>query len=153
MDGREQKDVAQRSARSATCIVMVCAPDEADQVSRQLPEHDTSCLITYRRVEDLVLNAPASKVALVILAGGAGAVATRRTVKWLRHRWPGCPITVVGKHRTVEEEMAAREGGAMYLPRPVEAEDLSEIVSHALGSKRVARPRRGEKATSESRGN
>jgi len=111
---------------------MVCADDEAEQIGRQLPEVNANCLITYRRMEDLVFNAPTGKVALVILAANDDPAVTQRTLKWLRHRWHGCPITVVSGAGGEEHEMAARKGGAMYLASPVEPKQWSAMVSHVL---------------------
>ena len=122
-----------RLAKETVCIVVVCADDEADQISRQLPEVNARCLITYRRVEDLVFNAPTGEVALVILAANDDPATTQRTLKWLRHRWPGCPISVVSQTGGEEHEMSARKGGAMYLTRPVEPKQWSAMVSEVLG--------------------
>ena len=129
---------AMRPAGRNKCVVVVCADDEADQIRRQLSEFNTGCLITYRRVEDLALNAPAGKVALVVLACNESPAVMRQTLKWLRHRWPGCPITVVGDIGGDEYEVTAREGSAVYVTRPVESEQLGAIVSHVLGGPRKA---------------
>ena len=127
------------TARSDACIVMVCGRDEADQVRRQLADYDAGCLITYKRVEDLVLNAPSGKVALVILAARQDAATTKRTLKWLRHRWPDCSVAVVGDPDAADDERIARQGGAMYVARPVESDYISAVVSHVLGGKRAAK--------------
>ena len=64
-----KKSAAIRPAESCLCIVMVCTDmSEANQVGRQLSEVNSGCLVTYRRVQDLTHNAPAGKVALIILA-------------------------------------------------------------------------------------
>ena len=117
-----------------TCIVMVCAAEEADQIGRQLSQLDRGCLVTYRRVEDMVLNAPTGKVSMVILAGQQETGAMRRTLRWLRHRWPSCPVAVVGDTGGDSHEMTARKGGALYLARPVRAEYWSAMVSHLAPS-------------------
>jgi hypothetical protein len=105
---------------------------EADQVSRQLEQVDNACLVTYRRVEDLMLNAPCGKVALIILATADAPLRVKHTLSWLRHRWPGCSITVIGDSGCGEHEMAAREGGAFYQARPVAPETWGSVLSDAL---------------------
>jgi len=105
---------------------------EAAQVGRRLSEQNTGCLVTYLKAEDLVLNAPAGPVALVILATDDSTAVLRRTLIWLRNRWPGCPITVVGDAGSGDHEMASRESGATYVTRPVSNNEWSAIVSHAF---------------------
>jgi hypothetical protein len=109
---------------------------EAEQVGWQLRQFDNGCLATYRRVEDLKYNAPRGKVALTILANADSPSCIRRTIKWLHNRWPRCPLTVVGDAGCGEHEIAAREGGAMFLTRPVGHEQWAAILDHALGSLR-----------------
>lgn len=118
-----------------TCmIVMVCTDmSEADQVGKQLSELNKGCLVAYRKVEDLIANAPSGKVALIILATNDNAEVTARMLKWLRHQWPRCPLTVVGDGGCGEQEMAAREGGACYLARPIAPEQWAAMLSHVLG--------------------
>ena len=122
-----------RPVRTRVCILMACADmSEADQVGQLLSEMNTGCLVTYRQAGDMMLNVPADKVALVILATDEAPAALGRTLKWLRHRWPGCPITVVGDSGANEYEMAARAGGALYLTRPVVPQNWTDILSHTL---------------------
>ncbi len=140
MDGVYRSDRESPSLGRSACIVMVCADDEAEQVARQLAEQDQGCLITYRRVEDLVLNAPTGKVALVVLSDSGKAGCSRGTLKWLRSRYPRCPITVVGDTGGGSAERAARESGAMFLTRPMHQEHVSEIVSSVIrGSNKRAK--------------
>lgn len=122
-----------------TCmIVMVCTDmSEADQVSRQLSELNRGCLVTYRNVGDLVANVPSGKVALIILATNDQPAVTAQVLKWLRHRWPRCAITVVGDGGCGEQEMTARKGGACYLARPIAAEQWAAMLSHVLGGPQV----------------
>ena len=114
---------------------MICADREAEQIGRQLSELDTGCLISYRQAADLALSSPTGKVALIVLAGEDGPAATRRMLKWLRHRWPGCPLAVVGDAGGGQEERAAREGGAMYVTRPAAPSQLWQMVAHVLGGR------------------
>lgn len=116
------------------CIVTVCSDmGEADQIGRQLLEFNSGYLVTYRRLQDFAFAAPAAKVALVILATKEDSTMLRRILKWLRHRWPRCPITVVGDAGGGKYEVTAREGGASYLTRPVEPRYWAAILAHALG--------------------
>jgi len=135
MDATEQPAPTMRSARHRSCIVVMCADREAEQIGRQLSELDSGCLITYRRLEDMALNSPTGKVALVVLAGVDAPAVTRRTLKWLRHRWPGCPLAVVGDVGGGEDERAAREGGAMYVTRPAAPSQVWQMVAHVLGGR------------------
>ena len=106
---------------------------EADQIGRQLLKLNSGCLVTYLRLEELMFLSPAGKVALVILAANDTPTMTRRTLSWLRHRWPGCPITVVADAGGGEQEVAAREGGANFLTRPVPMDQWREILRVAAG--------------------
>ncbi|MHC4982906.1 MAG: hypothetical protein ACYTF6_07025 [Planctomycetota bacterium] len=136
---RELSPLVMRPAARCLCVVMVCTDmSEAEQVARQLSEFDNGSLVTYRRVEDLKYNLPTERVALAILASGDSPSGLRRALKWLRHKWPRCPITVVGDLGCGQHEIAARKGGAMYLARPVAHENWAAILNHVLGS-----PRRG----------
>ena len=122
-----------RPGGRGVCIVMACADmSEAGQVSRQLLEFNAACLVTYRRAEDLMHNAPSGKVALVILSTQDQPPMIRRTLRWLRLRWPKCPVTVVGDAGSGEHEMTARKGGASYLVRPVRPQQWSALLRHAL---------------------
>jgi DNA-binding response OmpR family regulator len=87
----------------------------------------------------MVMNPPTVKVALVILAAPESPGSISRTLDWLRHRMPRCPVTVVGDFGCGQHEMAAREGGAFYLTRPVEPDQLSAILAHVLTTARYER--------------
>jgi len=134
VDMREQHGSAVRPTNGRSiCAVMACSDmQEAAQVGRHLSKQNMGCLVTYLKVEDLVLNAPTGPVALVILATDDSAPVLRRTLVWLRNRWPNCPITVVGDVGSGSREMAARESGATYVTRPVSDSEWSAIVSHAF---------------------
>lgn len=144
MSQRERRKPAFRPVGvESMCVLMACSDmKEADQVGRHLSELNTGCLVTYLRAGDFMLNVPSGKVVLVILAIDDSAPALRKALDWLRRRWPGCPITVVGDMGCGEYEMAAREGGATFLTRPVPAEQWSAILSHALGAVRQGVPQR-----------
>lgn len=125
---------ALRSVGGRTMTVMVCADmREAELVGRQLLEMNTGCLVTYRRAEEMKFNVPLGDVALVILATEDRPNRMREILRWLRQRWPRCPITVVGDKGCGVEEMVAREGGAAYLTRPVSPEQWLAVLAHALG--------------------
>ena len=114
-------------------IVMACEDlGEAAQVGRQLSQVDNGALITYRRAEDVMLNRPSGRVALIILANSDDPEAIGRTLSWMRHRWPGCPIVVVGEMGGGAMELAARKGGASYLTRPVSPQQWAGMVQHVL---------------------
>ena len=131
-----RRPVVLRPPPGCLCIVMVCTDmSEADQVSQQLSELNTGYLVTYRRLQDLAYSVPAGKVALVILATNDAPALVGRTLNLMRHRWPRCPITVVGDSGGGLHEMTAREGGAYYLTRPVSPEHWVAVLSHVLSGK------------------
>jgi hypothetical protein len=111
---------------------MVCESEKAEQFGRQLWDQKMGCLMTCRRVKDMMLNCPTSQVALVIMAEEDAPADTQRALSRLRHRWPGCPMIVVGGIGGVEHEMAARQGGAFYLAPGEAAQQLPDMVSHVL---------------------
>lgn len=122
--------------RERLCIVMACGnAEEAAEVGQQLSQVDTGTLVTYRRAEDLLLNAPAGRVALVILAGSDEPQAVSRILLTLRNRWPRCPLVVVGNDGGGAMERAARAGGANFLVRPVRSEEWSALIDHVLSVK------------------
>lgn len=128
-----KRSVALRPPTSCLCIVMVCTDmSEADTVSRQLSELNTGYLVTYRKMADLLASTPVGTVALVILASDEAPATLGRTLRWLRDRWPRCPVAVLGDHGGDPHEMAAREGGAFYLTRPVPPEHWGALLSHVL---------------------
>ena len=133
MDARDKAAPAMRPVTRRLCIVMACADvGEADLVSRQLSEVNSACLVTYRRAEDLLYNLPTGRVALFILATVDTPTVISRTLRWLRRRWPRCPVLVVGDVGSGDYELAARKGGAYYLTRPVGPQQWESILSHAL---------------------
>lgn len=122
------------------CIVMACEDlDEANQVSHQLLQVNRGSLITYRRAEDVISNSPAGRVVLIILAGSDDPEAIGATLTWMRHRWPYCPVAVIGDTGGGSLEIAARKGGASYLVRPVSPQQWAGLVQCVLKvSDRVA---------------
>lgn len=119
--------------QSRLCVVMACTDvAEAEQVGQQLSAFDGGCLVTFRRAEDLMYNAPSRKVAMVVLATDDSLPVMSRMLERLRRRWPRCPVTVVGDEGGNEYELAARKGGAIYLTRPVEPQEWSAILAHVL---------------------
>ena len=146
MDERDSLErlSALRPAAGKACIVMVCADaGEAEQVGRKLLEVNMGCLVTYRRAEELMYNTPTGEVVLAILATDDPPARIRRTLRWLRNHWPRCPLTVVGDAGCGEHEMAAREGGATYLTRPVAGHQWSALLGHVL--RKVGRPEEADK--------
>ena len=119
-------------------IVMACEDlDEAAQVGRQLSQVNNGALITYRRAEDVMLNCPSGRVALIILANSDDPEAIGRTLSWMRHRWSRCPVVVIGEMGGGATELAARKGGASYLARPVSPQQWASMVQHVLNKHKV----------------
>ena len=129
------RDEEVRSARSVraeggVCIVMVCADmSEAEQVGRMLLQYNNACLITYRRVRDLVDSKPSGQVALIILATDHEPYPLARMLSWLRNLWPDSLLVVVGNEGSGQHEVAARSNGAIYFTRPVQAHEWSSVLT------------------------
>ena len=122
-----------RSGGSTYCVVMACADKgEADAISKLLLQQNTECIVTYRRAEDILQHQPLGRVALVILSSWETSAKLGRIIRWLKHRWPRCPVTVLGSEGGGEDEMAARQGGALYLTRPVHPEQWTDLLEHVL---------------------
>ena len=116
-------------------IVMACEDlGEAAQVGRQLSQVNNGALITYRRAEDVMLNCPFGRVALIILASSDDPETMGRILSWMRHRWPRCPVVVIGETGGGDMELAARKGGASYLTRPVSSQQWAGLVEHVLST-------------------
>jgi len=128
---------AKRLGKKGLCVVVICTETcEAKQISHLVSEVNSGYLVTYRRAEDLMRSAPAGRVAMVILANDSDVPMLARTLRWLRHRWPHCPVAVVGDLGCGKHEMTAREGGAFFLTRPVALEEWSSLLDHVLGAVR-----------------
>ena len=116
-------------------IVMACEDlGEAAQVGKQLSQVNNGALITYRRAEDVMLNCPSGRVALIILANSDDPETMGRILSWMRHRWPCCPAVVIGETGGGDMEIAARKGGASYLTRPVSPQQWAGLVQHVLST-------------------
>ena len=119
--------------RERLCIVVACEDAaEAAQMGSQISKVHTGTLVTYRKAEDILLNAPAGRVVLIILAADDDLTRLGKTVAWMRRRWNRCPITVVGDKGNAQQELAARSGGASYLTRPVGPHEWAALVEHVL---------------------
>jgi DNA-binding NtrC family response regulator len=114
---------------------------QAEEVSHRLWQLNTGALVVYGQVADLRSNPPAGRIAAVIVDTHEPPVAVRRALEWMRHRWPGCPVTVVGDAGGGEQEMAARQGGASFLTRPVTEEQWLSLLAHAVARQGPSVPR------------
>lgn len=123
-----------RPGRSEKCIVMACDDcDEADQIDQEISKVNNGRLRTYYGLFDLMENPPQERIVAAILATRADPETIGQTLQWMRHRWPRCPMTVVGDVGGQEHELAARENGANFLTRPVTSSQWRAIVDHATG--------------------
>ena len=124
-----------RPLRRTGCLFVVLACDDAgqaDAVGRRLLQMNTGALVVYGRLDDLLANPPAGRIAAAIVDTHEPPAAVRRALDWLRRRWPRSPVTVIGDAGGGDQEMAARQGGATFLTRPVTEEQWSSLLSHAL---------------------
>jgi FixJ family two-component response regulator len=122
-----------RTGADGRFVVMACDDmTQADAVGLRLTSVSSGALVVYSRLEDLMVNPPAGRVAVVILDTHDSPAAISRALEWLRRRWNRCPVTVVGDAGGGDHEMAARQGGACFLTRPVTEEQWSSLLSHAL---------------------
>lgn len=134
---RQMRHMSLGAHRERLCVLMACVDAaEASQVGMQLLKVNKGSLVTYHKVEDVLTNTPAGRVVLIILATGDDPERVGRNLAWMRHRWPQCPIAVIGDEGGGEMEMAARTGGASYLTRPVRPEEWAALVEHVLTAKR-----------------
>jgi hypothetical protein len=134
MGPRERKRAVHRQS---LCIVMTCnGLAEAAEVSKQFSQVNTGSLVTYRRAEDVLLNSPRGRVALIILADSDDPERLERTLAWMRHRWPHAPIVVIGERGGGQLELAARAGGASFLARPVRSDQWAAMIMHVLKLRR-----------------
>ena len=130
---REKAHVSGAVRRERLCIVVACEDAaEAAHVGSIISQVNTGTLVTYRQAQDVLLNRPAGKVVLIILATAESTEAIRETLAWLRRRWPHCPVTVIGDRGGGELEIAARAGGAAFLTRPVSPSEWAAMIHHAL---------------------
>lgn len=118
------------------CVVIVDAHwQEVEQISRLLEglQTNTGSLVTYRRMIDLIHSPPPiGHVAMVVLASDDPPEVLTRALHWLRNRYLGSAMVVVGDDGCGEHELAARIGGANYLTRPIHSGQWAGLLSHAL---------------------
>jgi hypothetical protein len=113
------------------CVVMACQDIcQAEQVGQELLKVNSGRLQAYGRIRDLICNPPAGPVTSAIFATHEGQAEVRAALEWSRRRWPRCLVTVVGDSGCGPQERTAREGGALFLTRPVSAEQWSAIICH-----------------------
>jgi len=105
---------------------------EAEQVGALVSQVNNGVLLTYRKAQDVLLNRPAGRVVLIILATAEEPDAIAGTLAWMRRRWPHCPVAVIGDQGGGELEIAARAGGAIFLTRPIDPEAWEAMVHHVL---------------------
>ena len=130
---RPSRNIVSATHRERLCVLMTCEDGaEAAQVAEQVLKVNTGSLVTYREAEDVLTNQPAGRVVLIILSACGSAEDLGRQLAWMRHRWPNCPITVIGDEGGGPTELAARRGGASYLTRPVGPQEWGALVGHVL---------------------
>lgn len=129
----KRQNVGVSVRRERLCIVMACDDAaEAAQAGRALLKVNSGLLVAYPSAGEILLNRPAGKVVLVVLAGPDDPETVERTLKWMRHRWSHCPVAVIGSGGDRALEMAARRGGASYLVRPVSDQAWEAVIGHAF---------------------
>ena len=129
-----------RPVRGTGCLFVVLACDDAgqaDAVGRRLLQMNTGALVVYGRLGDLLANPPAGRIAAAIVDTHEPQASVRGALDWLRSRWPRCPVTVIGDAGGGDQEMAARQGGATFLTRPVTEEQWMSLLGHALAPREV----------------
>jgi hypothetical protein len=110
--------------------------DEAEQIGQEISQLNNSCLRAYDGVWQFMESPPREHVAAVILATHDDPEAIGQTLQWTRHRWPRCPVTVIGDVGGEGHEMAARQNSANFFTRPVTSAQWRAIVRHAIGRER-----------------
>ena len=130
---QKKTNLLSREGEKQDYIVMICKSDaEIKQVSELLLQVNRATLITYYRLEDLVLNRPNGEVVLFILADGDEVETLNKMLEWLRYRWPQSRLAVVGNQGGGEVEITARKGGAYFLTRPVSRWEWEALLDHLL---------------------
>ena len=130
---QKKTNLLSRKEEKQECIVMICESDaETKQVSELLLQVNRATLITYYRLEDLVLNRPNGEVVLFILADGDDVETLSRMLEWLHYRWPHSPLAVVGDEGGGEVEITARKSGAYFLTRPVSRWEWEALLHRLL---------------------
>jgi len=130
---QKRSNLLSNRAEKRKCIIMVCKNDyEVDQVSGLLFQVNSATLITYRRLEDLILNRPTGEVVLFILADGDEVKMLEKMLEWSHSRWPYSSMVVIGDEGEGEMEIAARKGGAYYLTRPVSQWEWKALIQHPV---------------------
>lgn len=133
MERRAKGVYAHRSPRRFACVAMVCGdPAESDLVCRLMRDAASCSLLTYRKVEDLAMNAPIGGASLVILADGSSESVVERSLRWLKRWCPSAAVAVVGVPECPGLELVARMGGASYFVRPVAEAQWRALLEHAL---------------------
>ncbi len=139
LEQKARKALAIRPGRGhEMCVVMTCQNIfETDQVGRELLRLKvySGRLQAYGQIRDMISNPPACSITSAIIAAGDSQAELRGALAWFRRYWPRCPVTVVGDRGCGAEERTAREGGALFLTRPVSVEQWSAIVCRASGEK------------------
>ena len=130
---QKKTNLLSREGEKQEYIVMICESDaDTKQVSELLLQVNRATLITYYRLEDLVLNRPNGEVALFILADGDDVEMLSKMLEWLHYRWPHSRLAVVGNQGGGEVEITARKGGAYFLTRPVSRWEWEALLHHLL---------------------
>jgi hypothetical protein len=115
-------------------IVMACQDRlETEQVGQELLKVNSGRLQAYRRIRDLICNPPTGPITSAILATHDGQAEVTEALEWIRRQWPRCLTIVIGDTGCGRQERMARQGGALFLTRPVSAEQWLAIVCHASG--------------------
>ena len=141
MSTRETTETpARRPGCRGQCVVVVCqTTGEADAIGDALARLNVGGLVVYRSMGDLLSAAPAGRVALSVLDLDCTREQLTQSLRWLQRRWPRRPVVVVAATGGGEHELAARQGGALFLTRPVGDEQWSALLSHLLATGEGAR--------------
>ncbi len=129
---------AMRLAKKRLNVALVCAGGcEVQQLAQAVLQSNSGCLVTFQRVTDLLHNSPAGKLSMIIVSSEGQADTLGEGLGRLRHRWPHCPLAVVGGLGSGAHELVARQHAAVYLTRPVTQAQWLALVSAVLHPIRI----------------
>lgn len=122
-----------RTASRSACVVLVCRDEgESDRMVGLMTDAGPFVLVTYRKVEDLAMNAPREGASLVILDDDFSPEQAERSLRWLKRWQPSATVALIGRPECPELEMTARMAGASYFVRPVAEMEWRAMLAHVM---------------------
>jgi hypothetical protein len=91
-------------------------------------------IVVYHRLVDLLHAPPRGEdLGLIVLGDQIEPAALVRTLRWLARQYPLATLAVLADTGSGACEVAARLGGAVFLTRPYQQPDWSDLLGHTVG--------------------